>query len=337
MGEDTSSEREAALQVLSHNLGFSTPELWVDYAIQHGFKRVAARPVPNCPDCGRPSDQHLGQYVHYSTLIHLKECRTCHLIWADAHIDPATIRAHFERAYKDHEYFVTRRVPIFRHLAGLIDQAAPRCGRVLDVGGAQGHLMHLVASRRPDLRVVVHDLSESATRYAAERFGLQTIGGGIASLRSHVVEHDVVVLSDVLYYEPDLATLWSILPRLVAPNGTVIIRVPNKLPLIRAAQALARVRSPLHWQRRQHRIRYFNPEHIYILSRRYLTQRLAGLGFVAIGALPSPFLAPFRTTIHTPVLTMLFRVAAAIGTWSHQRIVLTPSMVLIATRQPSGS
>lgn len=324
-----SLSHDATLAILSHNLGFPAAELWVDYAIQHNFRRVKGTPVPNCPDCGRASQKHLGQYIYYSTLIHLKECDCCHLIWADAHLDLQLIKAHFETAYKDQEYFIKARLSIFKHLVALIDRTAPKGGRVLDVGGAQGHLMHLVASRRPDLRIVISDLSEAATRYTAEHFHLQTICGDLATLGAQNIRYDVVVLSDVLYYEPQLAMFWSTLPTLVANGGTVIIRVPNKLLLIRAGQAIIGTVTSRARRNLQDRVRYFNPEHIYILNRRYLTARLKRLGFIEVRALPSPLLSSgYR--LGKLGRSAFFHIAAVVNDLFGHKAVVTPSMVLVA-------
>jgi 2-polyprenyl-3-methyl-5-hydroxy-6-metoxy-1,4-benzoquinol methylase len=319
----------AAHEILTNNLGFADPQPWLDYAVRHGFQRVRAKPVPDCPDCGQRSDRRIGQYVYYSTLIHLLECKGCHLIWADAHIDSQVIKGHFEVAYKDNDYFVHSRRTIFQHLVGLIDRAAPKGGDVLDVGGAHGHLMSLLASRRPDLRTVVNDVSEAATRYARERYQLQTSCGDLGALRNLDTRYDVV-LSDVLYYEPDLASFWFTLPRLVAPGGTVIFRVPNKLALIRAAQALTETFTTRARHRLQDHVRYYNPEHIYILTRGYLTSRLRRVGFREIRVLPSP-LAAFTSRLGGPGATALFRAAAAINQFVSSRLVLTPSMVIVAT------
>ena len=103
------------------------------------------------------------------------ECEACGLAWFDARLDPDVLIGHFERAYKDDAYFLEARRPISQQLASLIDRIAPVRGNVLDIGGAKGHLMHMVALRRPDLRVAVNDISESATKYAAEALGTPTI------------------------------------------------------------------------------------------------------------------------------------------------------------------
>jgi SAM-dependent methyltransferase len=323
----TATSRQAALATLRHNQGFAEPERWVEYALGHSFSWVRAIPVPTCPDCDAPPRGRLGQYVHYSTLLQLLECAACGLIWASARLDPAVIRGHFEQAYKGEEYFAAR-ADIFGQLVCEISRHTPDGGRVLDVGGAQGHLMHRLRQVRPDVAVVVQDLSREAVRHARERFGLETVCGPLHQLARHHRQYDVVVLSDVLYYEPRLPDCWRLLPSLVAPGGSVVIRVPNKLPLIQMTQAWRRCVAP---DPLQDRIRYFNPDHIYLLTRRYLTRRLVQVGFGAVRVLPSPPLRPRGRWRHVAG-RMLFAAASVVARLTGGRVILTPSQVLVAAR-----
>jgi 2-polyprenyl-3-methyl-5-hydroxy-6-metoxy-1,4-benzoquinol methylase len=295
--------------------------------VRHSFAKVDATPVTECPDCGERSPKVLGQYIYYSTLMRLRVCDSCRLIWADAHLDSRIVSAHFERAYKDREYFAASRLGIFSHLAAEIDRATPHGGAVLDIGGAQGDLMHLVTQLRPDIKGVVQDLSEKSVRHAEQHFGLRTLCGDVRSLESTKARYDVVVLSDVLYYEPQLAAFWRILPRILAPGGSIVIRVPNKLLLIRLYLTLSAGAGNNH-----DKIKYFNPEHIYILSRRYLTTRLKRLGFDSLRAMVSPPLNASRSQFVGLLGRVLFHGAAAIGRLSGGRLLLTPSIVIVGTR-----
>src|SRR6185503_11891317 len=140
-GMDVSLPRETAEQILTHNAGFSRPEKWIDYAVRERFRFVRATTVIDCPDCGEPVGKILGQYIHYSTLIRLRECRQCGLIWSDVRIDWDVVRSDMERMYhrqSDVDYFTSQRLPVFKHITGMIDKAAPPNGSVLDIGGAQG-------------------------------------------------------------------------------------------------------------------------------------------------------------------------------------------------------
>jgi 2-polyprenyl-3-methyl-5-hydroxy-6-metoxy-1,4-benzoquinol methylase len=251
------------------------------------------------------------------------------LIWADARIDQDVVGRHFEGAYKDETYFQESRKAIFDHLAAVIDKHAGTGARVLDVGGAKGHLMHRVLLRRPDLHVTVHDISLSATTWAEDNFGFDTICGNVQALEAHEQTYDVIVLSDVLYYEPDLLLLWSTLQRLLAPGGSIVIRVPNKLAPIRIGQLMVNAFSTARARILQDRVLYFNPEHIYIFSRRFLENRLRRLGCAEVRALPSPLLS---SSIWGIARVLYFRLASALNLVSGRQLVLTPSMVLVGRR-----
>ena len=324
------TSRDEVLAVLRHNLGFDDPEQWIEYAIEHSFKSINAVSIPNCPDCGREPSGEVGQYVYYSTLIHLLTCGSCHLIWANTHVDPVVVGAHFEHAYKNRTYFHEMRSGVFRHLVEEIGKLTPKGGTVLDIGGAQGDLMHLLKRQRSDIKPVVHDISKRAVMFAADEFGLPVICGDIGALEAHDSRYDVVVLSDVLYYETRIADFWRLLPLLLVPGGSVILRVPNKLPLIHARQILSRL---VHFKQQksvQDRINHFNPEHIYILSRQYLTARLTQAGFASVRVLPSPPLASgiFQ---QQALANILFGAATAISQLSDRRLTPSPSMLVIAT------
>lgn len=320
------------LAILSHNVGFDNPSAWVSYAKRHDFRRISAVSVPACPDCGNNGNNRtLGQYIYYSTLIRLRECAKCNLIWSDAHLDPAVINAHFEFAYKDHDYFLRARAAIFRQLIDAIDRRTPRGGSVLDVGGGQGYLMTRLAHQRPDVKPVVLDISSAATEYAEREFKLPSICGDFRTALARGDEYDVVVMSDVLYYEPDLRDLWTALQKLVKPGGSVVIRVPNHLAAIRAAQTFSRFSWGPEKGEFQTRIAYFNPEHMYVLSRRYLSRRLKQLGFPTVRVLPSRVLVP-SSTLARIAAAMMFFVARSVDTILGNRLTLTPAMLVIATR-----
>lgn len=322
---------DPVLEILRHNVGFTEPERWRDFAARHDFRRVKAVPVPNCPDCGGQPRETIGQYVYYSTLIHLRRCGGCGLIWADAHLASDVVASHFESAYKDRDYFRRARAAVFQQLVDAVDRAAPPGGTVLDIGGAQGDLMDMVRRRRTDLTAIVNDLSTAATRFAVEHYGLSAIPGDFLAVRERGRRFDVIVLSDVLYYEPRLAEFWRVLPELLTPNGTVVIRVPNKLHLIRAHEALERL-TDRRGERVRAEVKQFNPEHLYILDRPYLESRLKRLGFTRVACLPSPPVVDPDSLLKRALAGAFYRAADVASRVSGGALVLTPSMVLTATR-----
>jgi SAM-dependent methyltransferase len=227
------------LRVLRGNRGWANPERWVDYAMAHGFAPVAYDAREVCPDCGGAAGGSLGHFVYYSSRLELRSCGECALIYADALIDPALVGAHFETAYKDETYFRERREPVFRQIAKIVANLAPRGGTLLDVGGATGYLLTHIRERRPELVLSLNDRSEKALNTARATGAFKTVPGTIADLRARDRRYDVVIMSDVVYYEPAIRELWGIAGSIVAPGGHLVLRVPNKYALIRAGRILA--------------------------------------------------------------------------------------------------
>ena len=134
-------------------------------------------------------------------------------------------------------------------------------------------------------------------------------------------------MSDVIYYEPELHKLWRILPSLVAKNGVVIIRVPNKFSLIRFWQFMIRtINSHANMEMQDH-IAFFNSEHLYMFSRRYLLTRLKELGFTQVTAVPSDLLVQNRGDFWHP---FYFYLCKLLSTLSCGKLNFTPSMLVIA-------
>ncbi|RFA30938.1 hypothetical protein CAI21_02880 [Alkalilimnicola ehrlichii] len=316
------------LQTLTQQ-GFHPPQAWLGYARTHGIRPVPAKKLTQCPHCGSRHQHKIGQYVYFSHLVKLNQCGNCFLLYSDTRFPNEIIDQHFELNYKDEAYFLHQRRQIFRQIADLVSSAAPLKGRILDVGGAKGHLMAVVQRQRPDLQITVNDLSNDACASAAAHFGFETICGGLSSLDDVVQTFDVVVMSDVIYYEADVQALWRLLPSLVAPGGTLIIRIPNKLLPIKLWQRLSRRLAP-HKIDTRDRIPLFNPEHLFIFPPHFLAQQLHLIGFQAIQRLPSrPLTKPGGKEVVQPLLHTAARLVHSV---SKGRLVISPSLLLIANR-----
>lgn len=315
------------LELLRFNKGFTHPEKWIEYGLIHDFKKIQADELDKCPDCNNRLLKFVGQYVYYSTLVSLQACAQCGLVFSDKRIDFQVIQSHFERAYKDVAYFLDRRRRIIEQVSTLAGRLAPQGGKILDVGGAKGHLLATLKGCRSDLTFVVNDLSKEACDYAASKYGFQTICGDVNALERISYKFDVIIMSDVIYYEPELHKLWTLLPRLVSKNGAIIIRVPNRLALICFWQFMTRAIIRPADQEMQDHIKFFNPEHLYVFSRRYLLTRLKKLGFSQVIAIPSDVLVRYRGDFLHPLYYYLCKLVSILsrGKW-----IITPSLLVIA-------
>ena len=314
------------VEILKQNGGFPRPEEWVLYATQHHFRKVPSRKLEVCPDCYSGSREKLGQFIYYSNLICLYECRGCDLLYTDTIIEHSTIEKHFESAYKDERYFNEMRKYVFEEISDLVKQLAPTSGDVLDVGGAKGHLLEMIGAGRPDLRRGLNDLSSIACQWASSHFQLKVFCGRFTACEFRQT-FDVITMIDVIYYEPDLHMLWDRASSLIRDGGYLILRVPNKITLIRAYLKLFSMifRSSRDLQAA---IKFLNPEHIYIFSRRYLRQRLASLGFEDVIFFPSAVLVgrPWIRWLYK----LWYQVAQLVYLGSLGRFIITPSLTVVA-------
>lgn len=314
------------VEILKHNGGFSRPEEWIQYAKRHHFRKVPSRKLEVCPDCNSRSRKKLGQFIYYSNLICLYECSGCDLVYTDTVIEHGTIEKHFECTYKDEHYFDDMRKYVFEEIADLVEQVALTGGNVLDVGGAKGHLLAMVGERRPDLRRELNDLSPTACQWASSHYQLKVFCGRFAACEFRQT-YDVITMIDVVYYEPDLHMLWDRASSLIKDGGYLILRVPNKLALIRVYLKLFSMifRSSMGLQAT---IKFLNPEHIYVFSRKYLRQRLGALGFEDIVLMPSATLVrrPWKRSLYK----LWYRIAQLVHLGSLGRFIITPSLTVVA-------
>lgn len=322
------------LDILKSNQGFLEPRKWIAYARRHGFKEVPATKMSSCPDCGGVNATTIGQYVYYSTLISLRACTSCRLLYSDTRISPEIIGSHFERTYVDDDYFRVRRGQIFEQIAKETASCAPMEGAIMDVGGAKGHLMALVKGRRPDLDITVNDLSASKCQWAESHYGLRTICGSAAELIACRERFDVVTAIDVLYYEPHIARLWCALNLLLKPGGTLILRTPNNLSAILWHQRVVNSMATSNARQMRATVRYFNPEHLYVFSKTYLRNRLASLGFESVRILPSAMLTSGRG--HRRLTRLYHEVAKAVCVLSAGRGIITPGMLVVAAKRSTA-
>jgi hypothetical protein len=322
------SDRQHWLEILGRNQGFADPEAWVSYAKAHGFREVKARKFQACPDCGAFESRKLGQYIHYSTLIELKHCRSCGLGFADTHIEREVICRHFDIAYKDEDYFTQARTGIFDYVARIADSLAPRGGRVIDVGGALGHLLSALRQRRQDLDLMLNDVSPTACRYAQEVHGLQVMCCGIPELVKTESRFEVILLIDALYYEADIRGTWEAIAHLASDSSALVLRIPDRL---RAISLMSEPFSLLRGSiQNQTSIPWYNPEHVYVFSKPYLRRRLLSLGFDRLEFLPSPLLD--RHGWRGVGASSWFECAQMLHALTGGRLTTTPCFLAVARR-----
>ncbi|HMO18096.1 MAG TPA: class I SAM-dependent methyltransferase [Oligoflexia bacterium] len=331
--KENSENLDHALQILKGNLGFEDNMLeWAPLVTRLGIKSVHAAKINDCPFCGSIKYINLSQYLYYSTLSRLRICSDCGLVYSDVKIDKALTMSHFETGYKDEGYFKNQREDIFRQIVDLLCKELPQSANVLDCGGATGVLAEMLMGRRPDISIMVSDISSEACDKVRSR-GIKAVQGSLSGLLDKVSEKfDAVLLIDVLYYEEELKKAFSVLGKLLKTDGIILYRGPNKYFLIKAAVIIRSIFTSRKQLSISRRIPFFNPEHLYILRPGFLLQCFRSMGFSNISLLPSPSIKKYKgvwnfaARLVDIVAVFIFRLTASI---------VSPSYFLIARNNMS--
>ncbi|KHE92019.1 MAG: class I SAM-dependent methyltransferase [Candidatus Scalindua rubra] len=213
------------MEILNHNQGFVHPKKWIEYAKKNNFVKTDAIRISNCPDCKSKKQKKLGQYIYYSNLIQILRCNSCGLIFSDVRLSESVIKHHFEVNYKNDQYYKISRSKIFLQIACIVKGILEERGTVLDIGGAKGHLASFIKMSCNNVDITVSDLSVDACNNLISK-GYKTICCSLAALRKYINRcYDVVLLIDVLYYEPNLKEAFKSIQRSVGDKGVIIIRI----------------------------------------------------------------------------------------------------------------
>ena len=191
-------------------------------------------------------------------------------------------------------------------------------------------MLNHISTIRSDIQPVLNDISEKACDYAFREYGIRSYACPCYALPESVGQFDVVLVVDSLYYEPNLQLFGTALSQLVRPSGSLIIRVPNKIRLIKLRQMIYRLLNRNH--RTQNRIKFLNPEHLYVFSPTFLKAYLTSQGFVQIQFHPSVMLCS-NSLSRDIFLKIFFIIARLVYRISAKQIIITPAMLITAVKK----
>lgn len=320
------------LNILLNNGGFHPAEKWLQYAKTHNFHKTNSIKLNNCPDCNSDNLVKFGQFIYYSNIFHIKFCPNCGLYFSDTLLDQKVITKHFENAYNDELYFSEQRKYIFEHITSLANKHTKKNGKVLDIGGGKGHVLNNIKAVRPDILATLNDLSKYSCNYCSETYAIKSICSDIPDLQKLNSHFNTILLIDVIYYEPKLNEIFKTINKLLySKQGTIIIRIPNKLKLIKSYQFLLNTFGSPNNKVFQSNVKHLNPEHIYIFSQSYIENKLKKTGFNKVTFIPSPLLNKAKGK-ESFLGKIFFRAANIIWKLTAGKLILTPSMVVIAKK-----
>lgn len=134
--------------------------------------------------------------------------------------------------------------------------------RLLDIGCGTGYFLNTLQQKGWQVQGV--EVSEGARHFARERFGLQ-VADTLSAVQGSGAQHfDAITLWHVLEHVHDLDAYWQQFGQLLAPQGTLIIAVPNH-------QSYDARHYWVHWAAWDvpRHLYHFSPKSMEILAKRH--------------------------------------------------------------------
>lgn len=208
-------------------------------------RRATRQARTACPACGEPNVRTLfraGDRLYETTaqFFYVVECERCRLI----RLDPQPSPSELARYYPSNYWFnpqedrasglaeIYRRLVIRDHVA-FVKKAAASTGierpLILDVGCGGGLLLHFV--QKAGYRVVGLDVSHDAARIAWRTNQVPAFCGSLPEVPLRDGSCGVVSMFHVLEHLYDPGAYLATAHRLLAPEGRLIVQVPNAASL----------------------------------------------------------------------------------------------------------
>ena len=154
-------------------------------------------------------------------------------------------------------------------------------GRLLDVGAGLGTFVDL--ARQDGWTVDGTEVSETAVRYAQERYGISLRLGQLAAVELGTATYDIVTLWHVLEHVPSPASTLANCYELLVPGGLLIMAMPNDGAAAHGLSLPGRAFRGLRGRPSLPRYVRLYPgaeSHLSHFTPRTLRRRLAASGFV---------------------------------------------------------
>jgi 2-polyprenyl-3-methyl-5-hydroxy-6-metoxy-1,4-benzoquinol methylase len=215
--------------------------------------------------------------------------------WNEEMVRRYDIDRYYERSHPLVRWLEGRRITVLRSLA------APAAGdSVLEVGCGGGHVLERFAGCT---RVGV-DLSAAMLERARRRLGdeVRFFRAAAEDLPFAAASFDVVVCTEVLEHTRDPRRVVAELMRVAAPDGRVVVSIPNEANidrakrLIRATPIVRRLLRTLAAEGNEWHLHHFDRDQLFEVTRG--TARIARLAGIPSSLLPVRYVALLRQPEH---------------------------------------
>lgn len=208
-------------------------------ASSHWKPQAAGTHWVACPLCGGVRFERLASTDRYDMDLTTVGCEGCGLVMTNPQPTEAALnefytyhyRHYYQRvAVPDLEYLQkTRKIERAATTAGfLADQGLlPFGGTVLDIGAAEGAILHALRQRQPSLQAVAIEPNPSFGAFAREYAGCELYPALEALPAEFAGRVDLIVINHVLEHIADPVGFLRGLKRWLRPGGRLYIDVPD--------------------------------------------------------------------------------------------------------------
>jgi len=167
---------------------------------------------------------------------HLVKCKGCELVYLNPRptgdnaaefyreegYDPF-LSLHTQQGLLDRAYVLARRQTL-RWKKRLVGKLVASGARILDVGCGTGEFLSYLTT---NFNVEGIEPEPEAARWARERFGLKVHTGNLDDAPLDTGHYDLITLWHVLEHVPDPSQVLDTIFRLLKPDGSLLIALPN--------------------------------------------------------------------------------------------------------------
>jgi len=193
-----------------------------------------------CPLCGHPeiiTTIECRDYLVSGESYELCRCNGCYLEFTQDVPDETETEKYYEsesyiphsdsgKSLSDKIYYTIREVMLKRKKSLVTRATHKKIGRILDYGSGTGHFASVM--KKAGWEVTGIEVSKKTRKYSSEKFGLNVFSPDmINSIPSG--SFDCITMWHVLEHLHKPVELMAEIKRLLAPDGTAIIALPNNI------------------------------------------------------------------------------------------------------------
>ena len=137
-------------------------------------------------------------------------------------MNPAEIRAYFNRSAADEEHYPSTIDPRIYHVKLVLDHLGNLSGkRVADIGCGKGRFARIVKERFPDSSVIALDLAEAMLAHVPRN--ITAVAATMTALPLRSASVDGAYLTESLEHAIDIPVAIAEAARIVKPGGRIVI------------------------------------------------------------------------------------------------------------------